>query len=79
MATATSVETSDGVRHIGKVAGMVWHTLREEKSMSTARLSRTVDAPRDLVMQAIGWLAREEKVVIIETSRGKMISLCEEV
>ncbi len=76
MGTATSSKTSDGVAHIGEVAGMVWHTLREEESISTARLSRTVDAPRDLVMQAIGWLAREEKVVITETSRGKMISLC---
>jgi len=72
MATVT---TTDGVQRIGEVAGMVWHTLKSEKKISTAKLSRTVDAPRDLVMQAIGWLAREEKVSIEETSRGKIISL----
>lgn len=72
MATITA---TDGVKRIGEVAGMVWHTLKKEKKISTARLSRTVDAPRDLVMQAIGWLAREEKVSIEETSRGKIISL----
>lgn len=76
MATATI--SSGDVQAIGEVAGMVFHTLREEKEMSTARLSRTVDAPRDLVMQAIGWLAREEKVVIEATSRGKIIRLSEE-
>lgn len=75
MATATKQQTVDGVKAIGEVAGKVYHTLREEQQISTARLSRTVDAPRDLVMQAIGWLAREEKVIIESTSRGKMIRL----
>lgn len=70
--------TQTGVGQIGEVAGMVYRTLLEEKSMSTAKLSRTVDAPRDIVMQAIGWLAREEKVKIDPTSRGKMISLVDD-
>ena len=72
---ATTEAPPNGVMQIGEVAGMVYHTLIEEKRISTARLSRTVDAPRDLVMQAIGWLAREDKVVIEPTSRGKIISL----
>lgn len=76
MATAQKAPPN-GVLQIGEVAGLVYHTLVEEKEISTARLSRTVDAPRDLVMQAIGWLAREEKVVIVPTSRGKIISLAD--
>jgi hypothetical protein len=60
---------------IGEAAGEVWHCLAENGAMSLAKLARSVDAPRDTVMQAVGWLAREDKVTIEETSRGRMIGL----
>ena len=43
--------------------------------MSLAKLSKTVGAPRDVVMQAVGWLAREDKIEIEETNRGRFIRL----
>ena len=67
--------TKDCVSEIGEVAGLVWHTLSSEDAMSPARLSRTVKAPRDVVMQAVGWLAREGKVSIEEKPRGRFISV----
>ena len=73
MATA---EYHDCVYQIGAVAGLVWQTLYDEQPISVAKLARTVEAPRDIVMQAIGWLAREGKVEIEETSRGRVIRLC---
>ena len=72
MATA---EHHDCVHQIGTVAGLVWQTLYEEQPISVAKLARTVEAPRDIVMQAVGWLAREGKVDIEETSRGRVIRL----
>lgn len=60
---------------IGQTAGSIWHALNTNGPMSLAKLVKTVDAPRDLVMQGIGWLAREDKVEIEETNRGRMISL----
>ena len=60
---------------IGEIAGVVWHTLNEQGSMSISKLVKSVDAPRDLVMQGIGWLAREDKVEISENSRGRTIGL----
>ena len=72
MATA---EYQDCVQQIGTVAGLVWKTLYEEQPMSIAKLARTVEAPRDIVMQAVGWLAREGKVDITDTSRGRVIRL----
>ena len=39
------------------------------------QLAKEVDAPRDRVMQAVGWLAREEKIRIDEQTRRKVISL----
>jgi len=38
-------------------------------------LTKSIDAPRDVVMQAVGWLAREDKVWIEETKRVRTIGL----
>ena len=72
MATAMDVCC---VTQIGEIAGEIWHCLAENGSMSLAKLVRTIDAPRDMVMQAVGWLAREDKIAIEETSRGRTIEL----
>ena len=36
---------------------------------------KEVDEPRDLVMQAVGWLAREGKINIDDEGRNRMVSL----
>ena len=72
MATVTEVCC---VTQIGEAAGELWHCLANNGTMSLAKLVRSVEAPRDTVMQAVGWLAREDKVTIEETSRGRMIEL----
>jgi hypothetical protein len=72
---ATATENSICVVQIGAVAGQVWHALEEEGPLSMAKLVKLIDAPRDSVMQAIGWLAREDKLDIEETSRGRVVSL----
>lgn len=71
----TSPDTETYVDQIGKTAGDVWHTLGESGPVSSAKLVKLVGAPRDLVMQAVGWLAREEKIVIEEGGRGRTIAL----
>ena len=63
------------VESIGKVAGLVWRYLDENGKVTLSKLSREIDAPRDLVMQGVGWLAREGKVEFHEGSRSKMIAL----
>ena len=60
---------------IGEIAGAIWHTLQSEGAMSLTKLVKAIDAPRDVIMQGIGWLAREDKLEIEETSRGKLVSL----
>jgi len=66
---------SSGVLQIGETAGAVWHALNENGSLSLAKLVEHVGGNRDLVMQAVGWLAREEKIDITETKRGRIVSL----
>ena len=70
MASDTSYNTQ-----IGEAAGAVWHVLSEKGRLTIAKLVKEVDLPRDLVMQALGWLAREEKILIEEDSRTKTVSL----
>jgi hypothetical protein len=43
--------------------------------MSLAKLVKTVGEPRDTVMQALGWLAREDKIWIEDEGRSRMVSL----
>ena len=67
------------IDQIGETAGKIWHALHKEGPLSVAKLVETVELNRDLVMQAIGWLAREGKLVISETKRGRTLALSERV
>jgi Winged helix-turn-helix domain (DUF2582) len=69
---------SSAVQQIGETAGSVWHELNENGSLSLAKLVERVGGNRDVVMQAIGWLAREGKIDITENKRGKTVSLLPE-
>jgi hypothetical protein len=60
---------------IGETAGLVWHYLASKGKVNMTTLIRDLKAHRDLTMQAIGWLAREHKVVIVEEKKKKMIAL----
>ena len=68
----------DCIHQIGEVAGCVWQELAKVETTSISKLTKSVDAPRDVVLQAIGWLARENKIEIFEKSRGRFISLSRE-
>jgi hypothetical protein len=63
------------VAHIGEIAGVVWSVLSENGPLSMAKLVKAVGEPRDRVMQALGWLARENKLWIEEDGRTRMVSL----
>ncbi len=63
------------VENIGEMAGAVWKYLDENGPVTLSKLSREISGPRDLVMQGVGWLAREGKVRFEEGSRSKLISL----
>ncbi|MSR56593.1 MAG: hypothetical protein EXS05_02835 [Planctomycetaceae bacterium] len=64
-----------GLDTIGIVAGQVWQYLGANGSVTLSKLAKDLDAPRDTVMQGVGWLAREGKVRFEETPRSKVISL----
>jgi hypothetical protein len=63
------------VQQIGETAGAIWGLLDNNGPSTIAKLVKQVDQPRDTVMQALGWLAREEKIEIVEKGRSRIVSL----
>ncbi len=63
------------VDQIGDTAGLVWHHLNETGPRTLSQLAKEIDAPRDVIMQAIGWLAREDKVSVDEDRNKKIVAL----
>ncbi len=72
MATAAPVSC---VALIGETSGVVWKVLADKGPLSMAKLVKAVGEPRDTVMQALGWLAREGKIWIEEEGRSRIVSL----
>ena len=70
-----TVASSSVVEQIGDTAGMVWQILNEQGPLSVARLVKAAGEPRDTVMQALGWLAREDKIWFETDGRSRVVSL----
>lgn len=60
---------------IGAIAGRIWQFLDGHGPATLSKLVKGVEAPRDSVMQGVGWLAREGKIRFEGTPRSKLISL----
>lgn len=64
---------------IGLAAGEVWQLLTDRGAESLAALQKAADAPDDLVLAAVGWLARENKLEFLRSGRTVKVALREEV
>ena len=62
---------------IGSAAGMIWQKLDAKGELSLAQLKREVNWKTPIFDWAIGWLAREDKVVITHEKRSFCIRLTE--
>ncbi|MFH0883862.1 MAG: winged helix-turn-helix domain-containing protein [bacterium] len=58
---------------IGTAAGVLWHYLSQHGSSSVAKLKKEVQLTPSMLDRAIGWLAREGKIV--ESKSGKSIEI----
>jgi hypothetical protein len=47
---------------IGEVAGRVWETLGKKEEVDIAALPKMLKLKTDITYQALGWLARENKI-----------------
>ena len=60
---------------IGATAGTIWRALNSKDELSLAQLKREVKGKTPLFDWAIGWLAREDKIVISPERRSFHIRL----
>jgi hypothetical protein len=60
---------------IGEAAGEIWELLKEEGKLSLSAVARKTKRPQSMVYMAIGWLAREDKLVFTQTKQGVSLSL----
>jgi len=48
---------------IGEAAGKIWYVLRENEEVAISQFPRMIKEKTFIVHQALGWLAREDKIV----------------
>jgi hypothetical protein len=60
---------------IGTMAGAIWKTLEANGEMTLTKLKKELKAKSPLFDWAIGWLAREDKIILTTEKRTTRVSL----
>lgn len=60
---------------IGETAGKIWATLNVENEISLTRLPKMVGERETVVYQALGWLAREDKIEYEQKGNRTLVSI----
>jgi Mn-dependent DtxR family transcriptional regulator len=62
---------------VQEAAGKVWQVLAKKGKVNVAELPKLLKEKIHIAFQALGWLAREDKVVYSEKDRKNYVSLTE--
>jgi len=62
---------------IGITAGAIWHALHTKGELSLAQLKKEVKGKSPVFDWALGWLAREDKIIIAREKRPLCVRLKE--
>ncbi len=68
------VKISKG-EEIGLAAGKIWHYLEKAGEASPSKLASATGLSAKEVQRAVGWLAREEKLIIETDGRTELFKL----
>jgi len=60
---------------VGETAGKVWHALSSAGPLTMAQLKKKLNGSGELLSFGLGWLARENKVEIIQEKKTYVIRL----
>ncbi len=60
---------------IGQTAGKIWETLKEKEELNVSRIPGILKEKSEVAYQALGWLAREEKIIYNNKSDKTFVSL----
>ena len=62
----------------GANAGIVWKTLNQNGPSNLSSLVKSTSLSREEVFDALGWLGREDKIVVEQKGRAMVFSLRDE-
>jgi Winged helix-turn-helix domain (DUF2582) len=65
-------------KEIGTTAGAIWQALTDKGELTLLQLKREVKGKAPIFDWAIGWLAREDKIVVPPEKRSFRIRLKED-
>lgn len=60
---------------IGTMAGAIWQALETNGEMTLSKLKKQLNAASPLFDWAIGWLAREDKIMLTTEKRSMRVCL----
>ena len=63
---------------IGEMAGRVWRFLGERETVDISKLPMMLKEKGEIVYQALGWLAREDKIDFQKKEGKTLVSLSRE-
>lgn len=63
------------MEEIGTMAGAIWQVLEAQGEITLAKLKGELSAKSPVFDWAVGWLAREDKIVLILEKRTQRIRL----
>jgi hypothetical protein len=67
---------ADQISIIGEAAGTVWSALEgKSEGLSLTQLKNATELAVELLNQALGWLAREDKIQFLGTGRSTRVAL----
>lgn len=62
---------------VGETAGQIWDLLKKKGEVNMAELPKLLQEKSNVVHQAIGWLARENKIEYRTAATKTFVSLAE--
>ena len=60
---------------IGQMAGAIWHALNTPGELPLAQLKKLTEGKAPIFDWAIGWLAREGKIILVSKKRSFSVRL----
>jgi hypothetical protein len=60
---------------VGETAGKIWHLLDDSGVQTLAQIKKKLNGSGELVVFALGWLAREDKVDISQDKKNFKVTL----
>ena len=63
---------------VGEIAGKIWGILKQKEKVNISQLPKLVKEKSDITYQAVGWLAREGKILYNSEKSKVYLTLTEE-